>query len=197
MKNITVNANLLAAVALSQSDNKLKPYLNGVYFEGDKMVATNDHILTVAQNSEPVSEPVILPVSKKVIAAAKKPKAGEVIFNFETKIVTVTNSQEDILFHIEIFKPIEGKFPEWKRTIPENEPGNLQDDLGISDVYIKKIAETAQTLTRHGLSIRIFNMEKNKFIVRYGTDNLFSLVMGMKNNIKDNSALPEWILSTT
>ena len=169
------NAKKLAAVAIAQeSSGGARYYLEGVYLSGDKAVAIDGHLMTVATDDSFDNDGHhIMPVSKKAITALKNKKAGLVIF--ENGTLSVRSDQDEALY-LEPCKEIDGTFPEWKRVVP--------DDTGVVShgtftwILLERIVQTAKILSPlSGVSFKgKGNMEPH--IVTYHADaDVFSVVM--------------------
>ena len=178
---IKFNARKLAAVAIAQESGG-RPYLAGVYLSGDKAVATDGHLMTVATDDSFDNDGHhIMPVSKKAITALKNKKADLVIFDNDTLSV---RSDQDEMLYLEPCKEIDGTFPEWKRVVP--------DDTGVVShgtfawSLLERIVQTAKILS-NGLPGVSFkgkgNMEPH--IVTYHADaDVFSVVMTFRTSSK-------------
>ena len=180
---IKFNARKLAAVAIAQDINSgTHLYLAGVYLSGDKAVATDGAMMTVATDDSFDNDGHhIMPVSKKAITALKNKKADLVIFDNDT--LTVYSDRSEVLY-LEPYKEIDGTFPEWKRVVP--------DDTGVvshgtfSWSLLERIVQTAKILNNGlpGISFKgKGNMEPH--VVTYHADaDVFSVVMPFRTSDK-------------
>lgn len=97
-----IDAKLLCALKLFAGQKDARYYLNGIYWEGDKMIATCGSMLAVAQVPESAPTPVIIPNEAFSLV---KPNSGT---------VEVTAERVGAL----AFTPIDGKYPDWRRILP-------------------------------------------------------------------------------
>lgn len=142
---IKVNAKLLAAVSVAQSPEKARYYLNGVYFDKDRIVATDGTILTMAKSDdmELPEETTIRVISKAARSAMKKPKADYVTIVNDT--LTVCDDQGNFLY-MENVKPVDAGFPEYMRVCPADVGEGFPKDY-FSTVVLKKLIETSDILS--------------------------------------------------
>lgn len=117
--DIPVSISDLAWVSSAMSTEKVRYYLNGIYFDTAGMTATNGHILKhVAQpfaGEENIS--AILPsfAVKIILDAAKEEKATGITIQFIGPMAIVAIGR-----YLLRSKLIDGTFPDYRRVIPEN-----------------------------------------------------------------------------
>lgn len=185
---IKFNAQKLAAVAMCQSTEQTRYYLCGVYFEGNKAVATDGHMLTVAidHNSEaPNGDGAIMPVSKKAITAMKAQKADYVVFNNDQ--LTVINA-DGKTFYIEPSVPIDGTFPDWRRVLP-SELGEVCA-VGVLPWVLARIAATAKVLNNSAARITGVALEDPQAVLYSGDSEVFSVAMPCRGVV---AKFPDWL----
>ena len=172
---IKFNARKLAAVAIAQDINSgSRPYLAGVYFSGDKAVATDGKLMTVATDDSFNDGHHIMPVSKKAITALKNKKADLVIFANDTLSV---RSDQDEMLYLEPCKEIDGTFPEWKNVVP--------DDTGVVShgtfawSLLERIVQTAKILSNGlpGISFKGKGNMEPHIVTYHANADVFSVVM--------------------
>ncbi len=176
---ITFNAKTLAAVAIAQSTESCRYYLCGVYFAGNKAVATDGHLMSVAtQEDADNGAGSIFPVSKKAITAMKKRNAENV--TIENNLLTVFTDDGEVL-HIEPCREIDGTFPDWQRVVP-NETGEACH-AAINYPLVERIAQTAKVLNGTGNSpISLKGADgSSPHVVKYHNNSaIFSVVMPIR-----------------
>ena len=189
---ITVDANTLAAVAIAQSNEKTRYYLNGVCFEPGVMVATDGNMLTAAQCDYDNPARIILPISKKAQTAAKKRSARAVTWDGEERDGTlqVIGENGEIL-HVEPVRTIDGEFPDWRRVLPSDYDSETPN---ISETIMRKLTDTCKVLDARCL--RHTNNSRSPCVVRYGSDNtIFTVVMPMRGDV--DTSIPAWVNGQT
>lgn len=171
------NAQKLAAVAIAQSTEATRYYLNGVCLHGDTAVATDGHILTKAIDQEHTNPPeqAIFPVSKKAITAMKKNTAAKV--TFENDVLTVLDETESVL-HLEPSKQIDGTFPDYNRVIPD---GDFESSLGgfAPDLLIR-LSNTAKILISGPLVLTGEDASSPHKVKYVGSSDVMSVIMPMR-----------------
>jgi DNA polymerase III sliding clamp (beta) subunit (PCNA family) len=122
------------------SKDKASSGLNGVYFDGPVTVATDGHQLMMIENSEETpdeTKPFILPIEN--VKTLEKPLAGKTKSrDFEDSIELDLNESGKIDAKLlddgtASFKPIDGRFPNYKQVIPTFK----KSDGTPEDEYIK------------------------------------------------------------
>lgn len=128
MKTHTIKPNELEAIALAASTEETRYYLNGVYITGGAMVATDGHRLAGLRLDKTGDKDGFILGSadiKKALQLAKltKKEAGKHVEEL-VAIVIEGNTIKIMLGEIEKaafgFKPIDGRFPDYRRVIPAN-----------------------------------------------------------------------------
>ena len=185
---IKFDATKLAAVSIAQSDEATRYYLCGVYFEGSLAVATDGHILTVANDESQANESGIYPVSKKARTVMKKKEAS--LVTIEGDVLKVLTDNETVL-HMEPCKEIDGSFPDWRRVVPDNDGDPTT--AAFSTIVTAKLVETAKTVT--GLKTTSFRMTGTEattgHLVTYNHSDCLSVAMPMKGN--NTPVIPAWL----
>lgn len=153
LNTIELNYNDLRACNLFRATNDVRFYLCGVYVGQGGVVATDGHRLLVCDEPEAESLDLIIPgeVIKSLIAkVGRNPKIKKVLLH------QVKDSKYWLLDHIgsyELFIPIDGKFPEWKRvdmpkpekytaeSFPQFNFDYLNDFLKVARIYGNVISQ--------------------------------------------------------
>lgn len=173
---IQFDARLLAAVAVAQANDPTRPYLCGVYFQGHTAVATNGHIMTVAEGEHENSEDgVIMPVSKRAITAMTRrigKKAEDVVF-MDNKLSIYAAHQ--LVLYEELSEAIDWPFPDYKKIIPNKKGDSCAASFGYP--VFEKMARTRKILGG-GIAIKITG--DNPFTIHFVdyqvADAIFSVI---------------------
>lgn len=119
----------IGSVAFATADDALRPVMNGVYFDFEEtyftVVASDGHIL--ARHTTKVENlfhgGYIFPDAVIRVLLKVLPKAGWVDMDFSERCVRISISygddNPDVPLTI-IFKPTEGRFPNWRSVIPSH-----------------------------------------------------------------------------
>lgn len=179
---IRFNAQKLAAVSLAQSTESTRYYLCGVYFDGSRAVATDGHIMTLA-NDEAVNNetPGIYPISKKTLAAMKGRFADHVEISDGMIKVLNDDLNNPTILHIEPCQEIDGTFPDYARVIPSYEETETPASFAaFGEIILGKLVATAKILGKKS-SVRIMGKDINSpHIVRYKNESIFSVAMPIR-----------------
>ena len=186
---IKFDAKLLAATALAQSTESTRYYLNGVYLDGHRAVATDGHVLNIARDENAVvDEPGIYPISKKAITAAKKAKSDFLEINGTMLFVY---DEDGAILHVEPCAPIDGTFPDYMRIIPSKLETDCPLPAFAAHVVNHMIATAKIVSTRSTKHFQFFGgTATGPWIVRYDDERIFSVAMPCRSEIPTN--LPEW-----
>lgn len=104
-----IDSKVLCALKLFAAQKDIRYYLCGIFWEDDKMIATNGHMVAVAQVPERAATPVIIP---NEAFALVKPNSG---------MVEVTPRAVGSLTYTQI----DGKYPPWRRIVPTSTSGGV------------------------------------------------------------------------
>ena len=186
---IIFESNKVAAAAIAMSNESTRYNLNGVFFQDGHAVATDGQLMTVAKTNgelrkdlvEQVNVPAdgaIMPISTKALTAMKKKTADYVIF--ENDMLTVKTEYDQPL-HIEESRPIDGRFPNWKAVIDQNEYDNAPG--AFKGKLLDRIAKTSAALGSIGEAVRITGESPtNAHRVNYGKQtDVYSVVMPIRD----------------
>ncbi len=114
---------LLKAALICASKNDIRFYLNGVAIDQGHIVATDGHRMFYAPLESIKEMPQVI-IPRDAIEFLVKKAAGVGKKNPEEVIVKVeidgTQGKLIVREYQENFRPIDGKFPEWKRLIPKS-----------------------------------------------------------------------------
>jgi len=147
---ITINKAALKAVSRFAAKSDIRYYLVGVYVEANetetRLVATDGHAMLVhrmpAENTRSWSG--ILPLD--TVAAILKHKTASKKVDFPIELHATANEHEhriDYAGQALIFKPVDGKFPDYRRVIPQKitgEPACYQPE------YLQRVKDAAVDL---------------------------------------------------
>lgn len=140
----------LTWISSAMSNEKVRYYLNGVYFDNAGMAATDGHILKhVAQpfaGGEKLS--AILPdyAVKIIIDAAKEDKVSDVLIKFIGSIATIEIGKYSL-----ITKLIDGTYPHYQRAIPDD----LLNKTAFNSRDFKPLLKKASALDKDLKSVMI------------------------------------------
>jgi len=183
--NISLNSKFVAAVAQFKAGHDIRYYLNGVYVEpgpdgGAMIVATNGHALCLWLDPDGVVDrPVILRTGGPLLTACARKDAKYLKLTSDRLTVTDKNDQELFVQPNKEKWEIEGKFPDWKRVIPEtSDVASLFDALNPSYVSLVtrtlKIGTTSdkwengicfnQSAKNHGIVVTSTSMKAENFL---------------------------------
>ena len=148
----------ISYVAPFAGTQDIRYYLNGVYLqnteEGFYAVATNGHVMACAKISDRLEGEnfeIILPNSvAKSIASCKERLGIDLEHDSVTNQLSI-KTQEGLC----TLKAIEGKYPDWKRIIPQGETVQIDKDkpLGLSVVYLALLDKAMKAFKKHDNSI--------------------------------------------
>ncbi|MEE8263252.1 MAG: hypothetical protein V3R83_12390 [Gammaproteobacteria bacterium] len=176
---IKFNAKKLAAVSIAIYSGEARHYLRGVYFEGNRAVATDGHILTIAQDETSIVEaPGIYPITPKARTAMKNTKADTVQIAHD--VLTVYDGHQNALY-MEPCPKIDETYPNYRKVVPSI--GDTQASYAaVSPIVMKDIADTALILCSKHNKAAPFALsgasESDVHVVRYhNTPGVFSVVM--------------------
>jgi hypothetical protein len=127
---LQLNANLFARVAVAQSTEAARYYLNGVCIqphprgEGVTLTATDGHCLLTAH--DPKADPATLPpagiivnLGKDGLKAARK--GGTVTIDPATGEAHIDHPQQGRVWRSAASTLIDGNYPDWRRILPQGE----------------------------------------------------------------------------
>ena len=196
--NIEFDATLLAAVALAQSTDVSRYYLCGVYFDGQSAVATDGRVMTAARDIESVNMTpgVILPVSKKALAALKKKTANRMRWSDSNGVLEVLDANDSVL-HMEPAAIVNGTFPDWLRVVPRKMPGADMPD-NTSAAFAPKVMQHAVDVAKvlNASGYRVTGTADGGNLVRYATGgDVFSVLYPIRFTDAPTEA-PAWIFNT-
>ena len=138
----------LAFCSPAMSTDKIRYYLNGIYFDGQKMAATNGHILKVIDTGVNFPAKMILPLQavSYLTALLKEKKTVETV-DVQSHVKGFKFSVGDTVLKSRL---VDGNFPDYTKVIPEHKK-NTDFDLGQIAQYKKQIAALGK-IAVHGKS---------------------------------------------
>ncbi|MEP3245125.1 MAG: hypothetical protein ABJN40_13265 [Sneathiella sp.] len=189
---IKFDATKLAAVALVQSTEETRYYLNGVYFFGKLAVATDGHILTVAydEHADNGKEGVILPVDKSAASKLKNKKAVTALFDDDLLKVYDANGN---MMHVSASKRIDGTFPDFRKVVPDEFGSSLKTPF--TPVVVEQITATARILKGETIGGFYLTGKDNNspHLVRYdGSPDVFTIAMPKDWESGNKGDVPSW-----
>ena len=145
-KTIELQYNDLRACALFKASNDVRFYLCGIHIGDGAVVATNGHTLLVCD--EPNADGVDLIIPADAIASIIK-KVGTRPNIKSILLHEIEDSEFWLLQHVngsyELFKPIDGKYPAWKRVdMPKPEKYTAESFPQFDFDYLNSFKKVAQ-----------------------------------------------------
>lgn len=147
----------IAYVSLFAGTQDIRYYLNGVFLQNSSdgffAVATNGHVLAAAKLGDKLEGDdfeIILPNSAAKIIASCKDRLG---LDLEHEKVTeqVSIKTQD---GTQTLKALGGKYPDWRRIIPQGDTAQLGDKpLGLSVVYLALLDKAMKAFKKHDKTI--------------------------------------------
>lgn len=134
-------------VSTAQSTDPKHLYLNCVYFEQSRIVATDGHSLKKAEITPDLGESKLLfphwSLKLFLMMVAEK-KAKSVTVSYNDRYIYCLFEDGAVL----ITKQLDGTFPDWKRVVPSKDENEDIGFLSVSD--IKKTKKVAMALKKLG-----------------------------------------------
>lgn len=195
---ITIQKNALKAVSRFASKDDSRYYLIGVYVEATetetRLVATDGHTLlahrSAAENTHCWSG--IIPLDTVTAILKHKPADKRKVYPIELSECGGTEGRIDYAGQAFIFKPVDGKFPDYTRVLPRQisgEPACYQPE------YLQRVNDAACDLGFSKLKIGCFAMgyNGNGPALCSITDDCFAVVMPLRQDmLKAGNAGFEW-----
>ena len=147
----------IAYVSLFAGIQDIRYYLNGVCLQnmddGFYAVATNGHVLAFAKISDKLEEDdfeIILSNSAaKIIASCKERSGLDLEHESDTNRVSIKTQDGT-----QTLKAIEGKYPDWRSIVPQDDNAQLGDKpLGLSVIYLALLEKAYKAFKKHDKSI--------------------------------------------
>ena len=201
---LTVSLSTLRAARTHSADKDVRYYLCGVYLDtkAGKVVATDGHRMLVAhaRGVRSAGAPVIIP--NDLLDAALKQFNGEYARGKSLGAVPVTVTIDGAQLSIATptgqvtGRPIAGEFPDWRRVVPQGEPGVLDQAPAVYQwSYITDACEAlsiarnvAKSKTgRH--EIRVYQRGEFPAIVCDATADVLVIVMPMRHDVPADAAV--------
>lgn len=196
-KTSTLSIPALKACNLFASTEETRYYLRGVCVtvteratlyvatDGQRLLAHRDELPDTADANTLLGE-WILP--REAIAALKAGKHNDAI--------TLTQfSEGKLLLGESIVSPIDGTFPDWRRSVPAPlSPEDTNDRPQFNGAYVADFAKAAKILFGNSL-LPFFHYAKaiNPAAVTFGTHQTFGVLMPLRAAQPDEwSGLPNW-----
>lgn len=177
----TVKTSELKALLITSAKKDIRTYLNGVYFEstdrGIVAVSTDGHRLLALQvlNDEGWQDlSVIIP--REAIEKAVKTKAVSVIVTLDADRFTLDDGTQSIGGLV-----CDGRFPEWRRVIPDTTSGEVSS---FNNDYLADFDKIARLLC--GGNCYVNQNGNNCALVRFATDQAVGAVMPLRKQEHEN-----------
>lgn len=188
MKTINIKPLELKAISLFAPDADIRYYLNGVLVEANatttRLVATNGHYLAMfetrdTENENVEREEIIVPI--KAVQAIVKAISSKL--NIDVQLM-IDGDRYELRYvdTIVVFSPCDGKFPDYKRVMPDKMSGEQAQFNGDYLTLINK----AQRLFTKKLSAMIWhNGDDSALFQLQEADNFIGVIMPMRTNGRD------------
>ncbi len=183
METVNIERKALAAAILSAPKSDVRYYLNGLLLEVNYdviVVGTDGHRITVCLSATTgdTNEPFNIIVPHEAISNVLKAN--------KSRFITLVIDGDSHTLGGLPFSPIDGKYPDWRRTIPNDD---IQSPLVSSinpsymlDAHKSTAAYEGKTLAKL-LGGKLFSQTYygDKVIVSSPGDDCFTLIMGMRS----------------
>jgi DNA polymerase-3 subunit beta len=185
MKTITIKPLELKALSLFAPSADIRQHLNGVLVEANaattRLVVTNGHYLglfdTAAENEGVDREEIIVPIHaiESIKKAMGRSSYGDVQLVIDEGKYELHHSGQTVAF-----APIDGKFPDYKRAIPERVSGEQAQFNGEYLADIHKV----QRLFSKTLSAMIWPSgdDGSALFQLQGADNFIGVIMPVRTH---------------
>ncbi len=204
MFTLTVSLSTLRAARTHSADKDVRYYLCGVYLDtkAGKVVATDGHRMLVAhaRGVRSAAAPVIIP--NELLDAALKQFGSEHARGKSLGAVPVAVTIDGAQLTIATptgqvtGRPIDGRFPEWRRVVPQGEPGVLDQTPAVYQwPYITDACE-ALTIARNVAKgkagqhpVRVYQRGEFPAIVCDAAADVVVIVMPMRHDVPADAAV--------
>lgn len=148
----------IAYVSLFAGTQDIRYYLNGVCLQntadGFYAVATNGHVMAVAKLGDRLEgddfEIILQNATAKSITSCKDRFGLDLEHESVTEQVSIKTQDGT-----HTLKALGGKYPDWRRIIPQGDTAQLGDKpLGLSVVYLALLDKAMKAFKKHDKSIR-------------------------------------------
>ena len=186
----TIKTNELKALLICAGKKDIRYYLNGVYFESSPngliAVATDGHRLLAINLPNEHHEGVCALIPRALIEIAIKTKMPEINISIDGVNVTLSSAGQSTSGGL-----TEGKFPDYRRVIPERASGERIADF--NNEYLVDFDKVAKLLNSSDLA-RVVQNGLSAAMVHFSDYNAIGVVMPMrKEAIEGASYRPTWL----
>jgi len=186
----TIKTNELKALLICAGKKDVRYYLNGVYFESSPngliAVATDGHRLLAINLPNDHHEGVSAIVPRALIEIAVKTKSPCIDISIENDIATLSSAGQSTSGAL-----TEGKFPDYRRVIPEKASGERIADF--NNEYLVDFDKIGKLL-QGGELARVVQNGLSAAMVHFSDENAIGVVMPMrKEAIEGASYRPTWL----
>jgi DNA polymerase-3 subunit beta len=186
----TIKTNELKALLICAGKKDIRYYLNGIYFESSPngliAVATDGHRLLAINLPNEHHDNVSAIVPRALIEIAVKTKMPEINISIENDIATLSSAGQSTSGSL-----TEGKFPDYRRVIPERASGERTADF--NNEYLVDFDKIGKLL-QGGELARVVQNGLSSAMVHFSDDNAIGVVMPMrKEAIEGASYRPTWL----
>ena len=190
---IQVNANLFARVAMAQSTEAARYYLNGVciqpHADGATMAATDGHMLLAAIDTKGkgpfLPEGIIISLGKEGLKAAAK---GQTL----TIDPNTGQARVDGLWISPGTTIVDGAFPAWRRILPVGEL--TATDASFDACLLATLGKALSSTKTHPLAVRGADA-LSPHLITGNQPGLFGVCMPLRHNPDGAGAVPAWAIA--
>jgi DNA polymerase-3 subunit beta len=185
---ITINKSALKAVSRFAAKSDIRYYLVGVYVEANetetRLIATDGHAMLVhrmfAENTHAWAG--IIPLDTVTAILKHKTASKKVDFPIELSECGDTEGRIDYAGQAFIFKPVDGKFPDYRRVIPKDITGEA---ACYQPEYLQRVYDAAVDLGAVDHKIGRFGMgyNGNSSAVCPINDDCLAIVMPLRQDM--------------
>lgn len=182
MLNLTISAPMLRAVSLAAPSKDIRYYLNGVLVQARKgrilLVATDGHRIHVGLGgvTEQPDFDVIVPIDAvRVVTRAAGKKA-------ETVRLSI-NSEDGVLNDLN-FRPVDGRYPDWRRVIPDDVCDWKQaEGTCFNGTYLADVVSAAQYLGDKSGVVSVTTDGSRAFVRVAASPQFLAVIMSVRADV--------------
>ena len=147
----------IAYVSQFSGTQDISYYLNGVCLQnssdGFYAVATNGHVMAVSKLGDKLEgddfEIILQNATAKIIASCKDRFGIDLEHESGTNRVSIKTQDGT-----QTLKAIEGKYPDWRRIVPQGDTARLGDNpIGLNVVYLALLDKAMKAFKKHHKTI--------------------------------------------
>jgi len=199
---ITIDKKALKAMSFLAAKDDPRYYLNGIYVEYSAMetrlIATNGHVMGIhrsdakGENDDTALGNLIIPDS--AVKAMLAWKTDKNINAITLTPISETEYRADYCGDGIVFSPTDGKYPDYRRAVPEKASGKTAQFDAQSLNALRKTAETLLDDKHKKAYMRIGHNGNNGALVELcGIENFIGVIMPIRDDDADiPRSAPAW-----